>query len=110
MVAATLVYVWVGEFADLVDLLAPIMTLTTTLVAVGVLVQRVRAPARERPFRVPAAPLVVALQVLLGLFLLASYFADDWRHGARGLRFDLGALAVGAVAYALCCRRPPAAA
>lgn len=90
-----------NKLQQLFDITVPIMAATTALVAAGLLVQRHRAPDRPRPFRVPAAPLVVGLQVLIGMALLASFLASN----AYAIAIDVGALAVGAVAYEVVKRR-----
>ncbi len=107
-VAATLLQTLVAiafaltnTFDELLAIMVPIMSATTALVAIGLLVQRRRAPERPRPFRVPAAPLVVGLQVLLGAGMLASFVQYD----RRAVVVDAGVLAFGAAVYAWVRRR-----
>lgn len=85
-----------NTFDQLLAVTVPIISATTALVAAGLLVQRVRAPARARPFRVPGAWVVVGLQIALGVGLLLSFLAGSpW-----ALAIDAGALAVGTAVYA----------
>lgn len=84
-----------GSFGRLLDLVVPVIAATTIAVAIGLLVQRARAPLRVRPFRTPCAWLVVALQTGLGLFLLVGFV----RNNADAVLFDAGAIAVGLVVY-----------
>jgi APA family basic amino acid/polyamine antiporter len=103
IVAVAIAFALTGTFSQLVNVTVPIITATTALVAVGLLVQRVRAPARERPFRVRKAPLVVGLQVAICAALLVGYLLENW----WSLAIDAGALAIGLIVYALVCRRAP---
>ena len=90
-----------NTFNDLLAITVPIMAGTTALVAAGLLVQRRRAPDRPRPFRVPAANVVVGLQVLIGAALLAAFLANSlW-----AIAIDAGALAIGAIVYEIVRRR-----
>jgi APA family basic amino acid/polyamine antiporter len=84
-----------NTFNQLLQIAVPFMSATTALVAVGLLVQRVRAPERERPFRVRWAPAVVGLQVVLGLSLLVSFVQAN----AHAVAIDAGVLLVGVVVY-----------
>lgn len=52
--------------------------LSFLLVCGGVLVLRRRRPELERPFRVPAAPLVAGLGILFSLALMATLPPDTW--------------------------------
>ena len=84
-----------NTFAQLLEFTVPIIAATTALVAIGLLVQRARAPERPRPFRVRWAWAVVGLQVAIGMTLLYSFLcANPW-----ALAIDAGALAVGLCAY-----------
>ncbi len=62
------------------------------LVAVGVVVLRVREPERPRPFRVPGSPVTPLLAAASCIFLMAQLPAVTW------IRFGIW-LAVGAVIY-----------
>jgi APA family basic amino acid/polyamine antiporter len=95
IVAVGIAFALTNTFRELYDITVPFMSATTALVAVGVLVQRARAPDRPRPFRVRCAPLVVGLQVLLGIGLLASFVAAN----PEPMLWDAGAVAVGLVVY-----------
>lgn len=99
--AVAIAFALTNTFDDLLAIMVPIMSATTALVAIGLLVQRRRAPDRPRPFRVPAAPLVVALQVLLGAGMLASFVQYD----QRAVAIDAGVLAFGAAVYTWTKRR-----
>ncbi len=90
-----------NTFQDLLDVTVPLISATTALVAVGLLVQRVRAPARPRPFRTPAAVVVVTLQVALSLFLLLSYGMNN----SRAVAIDVAAIALGLVMFECMARR-----
>jgi len=83
-------------FNELVDITVPIISATTMLVAIGLLLQRRRAPERPRPFRVRGAPAVVALQIVLCLAMLCLFVAGN----PTALAIDAGALLVGLVCYA----------
>lgn len=95
VLVAALVYLFTGSFDDLISITIPIISATVALVAVGLLVERRRAPDRPRPFRTPCAPLVVALQVALGAFLLFGYVADN----PIAVAVDAALLALGLVLY-----------
>ncbi|MEZ5962556.1 MAG: APC family permease [Planctomycetota bacterium] len=84
-----------NTFDQLLALTVPVISLTTVLVAVGLLVQRRRAPDRPRPFRLRAAPLVVGVQVAIGMTLLLGYLRAD----PRALAIDLAALGLGLLVY-----------
>jgi APA family basic amino acid/polyamine antiporter len=90
-----------NEFSLLIDITVPIISATTMLVALGLLLQRARAPGRPRPFRVHGAPLVVALQIALCLAMLGLFVAGN----PVALAIDAGALLVGLLCYAAI-RRP----
>lgn len=62
------------------------------LVAVGVVVLRIREPNRERPFRVPGSPVTPILAAISCIVLMAQLPAITW------IRFGVW-LAVGAVIY-----------
>jgi APA family basic amino acid/polyamine antiporter len=64
------------------------------LVAIGVIVLRVREPGRSRPFRVPGSPVTPALAVVSCVFLMMQLPLTTW------IRFGVW-LAVGLVLYFL---------
>lgn len=101
VLGTALAYLFTGSFEDLLSITIPIISATVALVAIGLLVERRRAPDRPRPFRTPCAPLVVTLQVLLGVFLVAGYVADN----PVAVVVDGVALAVGYVVYRFTCAR-----
>jgi APA family basic amino acid/polyamine antiporter len=101
IVGVAAAFAYSNTFAGLLEVIVPFMAATTALVAAGLLVQRRRAPERPRPFRVPGAPLVVALQLAIGIALLASFVAAN----PTALLIDLGALVVGLLIYVTCCRK-----
>lgn len=90
-----MVFALTNTFNGLLDVTVPIISATTALVAVGLLVQRRRAPERPRPFRLRAAPVVVGVQVVIAVALLAAYL----RANPTALLIDVAALAVGLVVY-----------
>jgi len=96
-----LAYLATGSFDHLLSITIPIISATVALVAIGLLVQRRRAPDRVRPFRVPFAPLVVALQVALGVFLVSGYVADN----PEAVAIDVAALLLGLCAFPFMRRR-----
>lgn len=95
IVVMAIAFVLTNTFGDLLAVTVPIISATTALVAAGLLVQRRRAPDRPRPFRVPAAWLVVGLQLAIGLLLLVGYLIDN----PKALGIDAVALLVGAGVY-----------
>ncbi|MGE3173551.1 MAG: APC family permease [Planctomycetota bacterium] len=99
--ALAIVFATTNSFGQLLDVTVPIISVTVSLVAIGLLVQRRRAPERPRPFRTPAAGVVVGLQVALGLFLLLSYSYSN----PHAVAIDAGAFAVGLVVYEVVRRR-----
>ena len=101
IVVMAVLFVLTNTFDDLLAVTVPIISVTTALVAVGLLVQRRRAPDRPRPFRVPAAWFVVGLQVVIGMVLLAGYLVDN----PKALAIDAAALAVGVGVYFVVRRR-----
>jgi APA family basic amino acid/polyamine antiporter len=101
IVVMAVLFVLTNTFNDLLAVTVPIISVTTALVAVGLLVQRRRAPDRPRPFRVPAAWFVVGLQVVIGMVLLAGYLVDN----PKALAIDAAALAVGVGVYFVVRRR-----
>jgi APA family basic amino acid/polyamine antiporter len=64
------------------------------LVAIGVIVLRIREPNRPRPFRVPGSPITPLLAVVSCVFLMIQLPAKTWE------RFFIW-LAIGAVIYFL---------
>lgn len=68
------------------------------LVSVGVVVLRRRRPDLQRSFRVPAAPLVASVSVLLCVYLMLNLTGDTW------VRFAIW-MALGLVVYLLYGRR-----
>lgn len=88
-------YLWTGSFEQLLSVTVPIISVTVALVAVGLLVQRRRAPERARPFRVPCAVLVVGLQVALAVFMLLGFVLDN----PQAVAIDAVALLAGLWAY-----------
>jgi APA family basic amino acid/polyamine antiporter len=90
--------VFVGVFAALANIdeavqLTNIGTLFAfVLVAVGVLVLRVKEPARERPFRVPGSPVTPVIAIVSCIYLMINLPAVTW------WRFFIW-LAIGAVLY-----------
>ncbi len=101
VLAMSLAYLATGSFEHLLSITIPIISATVALVAIGLLVQRRRAPDRVRPFRVPFAPLVVALQVALGVFLVSGYVADN----PEAVAIDVAALLLGLCAFPFMRRR-----
>ena len=99
--ALAVVFLLTNTFEELLAVTVPLISATTGLVAAGLLVQRVRAPDRPRPFRTPAAWLVVTLQLVLSGFLLVSYCGSN----PRAVAIDAGAIALGLVVHALVARR-----
>jgi APA family basic amino acid/polyamine antiporter len=104
IVAVSIAFALTNTFGRLVDVTVPIISATTGLVAVGLLVQRARAPERVRPFRLRFAGVVVGLQVAIIAALLVSYVVKD----PAALAIDAGALLVGLLVY-LAVRRRAAA-
>lgn len=103
IVAAASAFAATNSFAWLLAITVPIIAATTALVAIGVLVQRVRAPDRPRPFRVRLVWWVVGLQVLVGVAMLASFVAaNPW-----ALAIDAAALGLGWLVYRRVRRRGP---
>lgn len=96
MAGVAVAFASTNTFGSLLDVTVPIISATTALVAVGLLVQRRRAPDRPRPFRVRFAPAVVSAQLLLGLGLLASYLQAN----PGALLIDAAALVLGLAVYA----------
>ncbi len=92
---AALCYLWTGSFEELLSITVPIIAATVALVAIGLWVQRHRAPSRPRPFRVPAAPLVVLLQVALTVGMVLGFVLDN----PRAVAIDAGAVLLGLVCY-----------
>ena len=101
VLAMALAYLATGSFDHLLSITIPIISATVALVAIGLLIQRRRAPDRVRPFRVPFAPLVVALQVALGVFLVSGYVADN----PEAVAIDVAALLLGLCAFPFMRRR-----
>ena len=62
------------------------------LVAIGVIVLRVREPGRPRPFRVPWSPVTPVLAVVSCLYLMSKLPLTTW------IRFGVW-LAIGLVLY-----------
>ncbi len=89
--AVAIAFTLTNSFDELLVYTVPFMSATTALVAIGVLVQRVRAPQRPRPFRVRCVWVVVALQVVLGLALLVGFV----RANPQAVAIDAGAAVVG---------------
>jgi APA family basic amino acid/polyamine antiporter len=106
IVAVAIAFALTNTFGRLVAITVPFMSATTALVAIGLLVQRARAPERPRPFRVRGAAIVVGLQVLLGAALLASFVISD----PVVVGYDAAAIAVGLLVYAWLARRRAASA
>jgi APA family basic amino acid/polyamine antiporter len=96
-----LFYVATGSFDLLLSITIPIISATVALVAIGLLVQRRRAPDRPRPFRVPFAPVVVLLQVAIGVFLVSGYVLDN----PEAVAIDAGALLLGLCVFSFMRRR-----
>jgi APA family basic amino acid/polyamine antiporter len=90
--------VFVGTFAAFANIneaveLTNIGTLFAfVLVSIGVLVLRVKEPTRERPFRVPFAPVTATISILACGYLMLKLPTITW------IRF-VGWLAIGAVLY-----------
>lgn len=95
MIVVSSAFALTNNYKELLEKTVPIISATTALVAIGLLVQRARAPERPRPFRVRAAGLVVGLQVLIGLALLGTFVADS----PMALGVDAVALSAGALVY-----------
>jgi APA family basic amino acid/polyamine antiporter len=88
-------YATTNTFRELLDYTVPIISATTALVAVGLLVQRHRAPERPRPFRTPAAWLVAPAQVAISLWFLVGFAG----HNPKALLVDAAALLLGLGVY-----------
>jgi APA family basic amino acid/polyamine antiporter len=90
--------VFVGTFAAFANIneaveLTNIGTLFAfVLVSIGVLVLRVKEPTRERPFRVPFAPVTATISILACGYLMLKLPTITW------IRF-VGWLAIGGVLY-----------
>ena len=68
------------------------------LVAAGVLLLRRREPERERPFRVPALPVLAPLSIVASIYLMTTLSGGTW------LRFLIW-MAIGLVVYFAWSRR-----
>jgi APA family basic amino acid/polyamine antiporter len=101
MIAVSIAFALTNTFGQLLDVTVPVIAATTILVAIGLLVQRVRAPERARPFRVRWAGVVVGLQVALGVALLGSFVAAN----PTALEIDAGGVLVGLLVYVVMQRR-----
>ena len=115
MIVVSIAFALTNSFNELLEITVPIMAATTILVAMGLLVQRLRAPERARPFRVRWAGVVVGLQVALGIGLLGSFVAasiwpqesEDWKF-PTALAIDAAGLLVGLLVYVVMQRRQTA--
>jgi APA family basic amino acid/polyamine antiporter len=101
IVGVAIVYATTNSFNELLYYTVPIISATTAAVAVGLLVQRRRAPERPRPFRTPCAWFCVTGQVAISLAFLVSFA----RYNPRALLVDGAALALGVATYGLLRRR-----
>jgi amino acid transporter len=106
MIVVSIAFALTNRFDQLLEITVPVMAATTLLVALGLLVQRVRSPGRERPFRVRWAGVVVGLQVALGVTLLGSFVAAN----PDALAIDAAGLLVGLLVYVVMQRRKTGAA
>jgi amino acid transporter len=105
LVGVSLVLALTNSFGELLDLAVPIIWLTNLGVAIGLLVQRRRAPQRPRPFRMPAAAWLVGAQVVIGAGCLASAVSYLLRSDkAYILGLDALGILVGVVLYRLTAR------
>ena len=84
----------IGDAAETYDLTNIGTLFAFALVSAGVLVLRIKEPARERPFRVPLAWIVAPLGIVACVFVMAGLPQQAWE------RFGLW-LVVGIVLYAL---------
>jgi APA family basic amino acid/polyamine antiporter len=84
----------VGDAAETYDLTNIGTLFAFALVSAGVLVLRIKEPARERPFRVPFAWIVAPLGIVACVFVMGGLPQQAWE------RFGLW-LVVGIVLYAL---------
>jgi len=84
----------VGDAAETYDLTNIGTLFAFALVAAGVLVLRVKEPARERPFRVPLVWVVAPLGIVACLFVMLGLPRQAWE------RFGIW-LVIGVVLYAL---------
>jgi amino acid transporter len=104
MIVVSIAFAVTNRFNQLLEITVPVIAATTILVAIGLLVQRVRAPERPRPFRVRWAGVVVGLQVAIGVALLGSFVAAN----PKALAIDASGLLVGLLVYVVMQRRRPA--
>jgi APA family basic amino acid/polyamine antiporter len=95
IVAVAIAFALTNTFGQLLQITIPIISATTACVAVGLLVQRRRAPDRPRPFRLRGAALVVGLQVAISTGLLVSYVAAN----PTALLIDALAVLIGLAVY-----------
>ncbi|HEU4418131.1 MAG TPA: APC family permease, partial [Planctomycetota bacterium] len=103
MIVVSIAFALTNSFNELLEITVPVIAATTILVAMGLLVQRVRAPERARPFRVRWAGVVVGLQVALGVVLLSSFVAAN----PKALAIDAAGLLVGLLVYVVMQHRKP---
>jgi APA family basic amino acid/polyamine antiporter len=84
----------IGDAAETYDLTNIGTLFAFALVSAGVLVLRIKEPARERPFRVPLAWIVAPLGIVACVFVMAGLPRQAWE------RFGLW-LVIGMVLYGL---------
>jgi APA family basic amino acid/polyamine antiporter len=93
--ACTLVFLWVGSLASLVEYASIGLTLFSMLAIGAVFVLRWKRPDLPRPFRVPGYPVTPAVYLLLTGLLTLAAFAQRPRVSA----YALGSILVGVPIY-----------
>jgi len=84
-----------GAFQKLVDFETPVFWFFFVLVGVSLFVLRVREPLIERPFRVPAYPVIPALFCLSSLFMLWSSVTWAYDHASWAGLWAVAILVIG---------------
>ncbi|MEJ6348736.1 amino acid permease [Holzapfeliella sp. He02] len=87
--AITFIMIFLGSFNLLTDMLVFVIWSFTTLLSIGVIVLRKREPELERPYKVLFYPVIPAISILGGLFIVVSTLITQFELSLIGILVTL---------------------
>lgn len=87
--AIAIIMILLGNFNVLTDMLVFVMWTFTTMLSVAVFILRRREPELKRPFKVPWYPIIPAISIIGGIFIIVSTIINQFVLSMIGIGLTL---------------------